>query len=120
MTNIHITSSTIVGDDAGALLADLGAQNLRKWGSAGLREATGTRTAYEHQTLQRLARTYEKWAVLRAMEIDLLAQRRQQLPPWRFFADWLLMRKQGRALAHVRRHLANIETIDRAIKCIPE
>jgi hypothetical protein len=119
MENIQITNSIIVSDDdVAAMLGDV--QRLARWGDIPVSEATRTRRSHERQTLTSIARTYRQWAVERALEIDQLAQRRYHLPAWRVLANWSLTRRQAKALAHVRRHLTNLETVERAIECIPE
>jgi hypothetical protein len=73
-----------------------------------------------HTTLLHMRSVWQEWAVSRMVEHREIVDRRAKLPGWRWLADRVLMRRQERCIAHARRHLANISTVEQVTKLLPD
>lgn len=116
MTTIKIGTMTV--GDAGLLL-DLQAGSLKRWGAVGEKRHAPRQASAERASAETIIAAYRAFAIDRLMEVVHLRVRRNALPRWRWLADRLLAHRQETALAHARRHLANIETAERVALLLP-
>jgi hypothetical protein len=116
MTTINISAPML--DDRRIL--DLNDASMKRWGTvAEMRVAPVAPESAEHQAAETIVAAYRAFAIDRLMEIVRLRVRRNAMPRWRWLADLMLQRRQDKALAHARRHLANISTAEQVQALIP-